>query len=180
MTPSTSTSASAARDRGGPVTPGSKRGRLLGLLVFLVLVFAASAIGSVFTSMGQPEWYDTLRKPEWTPPGWLFGPVWTALYLAMAIAAWRVWTRTGWSGLRGPLGLFFAQLVLNVAWSGIFFGLRMPGLAFFEIVMLAAAIAATSVAFWRVSRLAGWLMVPYLLWVLFASMLNLSIWQLNA
>jgi translocator protein len=168
------------RNGAGPVTPGTKRGRLLGLLVFLVIVFAASAIGSVFTSMGQPEWYDTLRKPDWTPAGWLFGPVWTALFLAMAIAAWRVWTRTGWAGLRGPLGLFFGQLALNVGWSGIFFGMRMPGLAFFEIVLLAVAIAATLVAFWRVSRLAGWLMVPYLLWVLFASALNLSIWQLNA
>jgi translocator protein len=177
--PSTHT-ASPDRAGAGPITPGTKRGRLFGLLVFLVIVVAASAIGSVFTSLGQPEWYDTLRKPEWTPPGWLFGPVWTALYLAMAIAAWRVWTRTGWAGLRRPLGIFFAQLVLNVAWSGIFFGLRMPGLAFFEIVLLAVAIAATLVAFGRVSRLAGWLMVPYLLWVLFAAALNLSIWQLNA
>jgi translocator protein len=172
--------ASPERGGDGPITPGTKRGRLLGLLVFLVLVFAASAIGSVLTAMGQPEWYDTLRKPEWTPPGWLFGPVWTALFFAMAIAAWRVWTRTGWAGIRGPLGLFLVQLALNVAWSGIFFGLRMPGLAFFAIVVLAAVIAATLVAFWRVSRLAGWLMVPYLLWVLFAAALNLSIWQLNS
>ncbi|MEW4570780.1 TspO/MBR family protein [Tautonia sp. JC769] len=153
----------------------------LGLVGFLVACFAAAGIGGVLTGQGTGPWYDSLAKPRWTPPSALFGPVWTALYAAMAVAAWLVWRRAGWSaGGRVPLVLFAVQLALNVAWSGLFFGLKRPDLAAFEIAILWVAILATLIAFFRVSRPAGWLMVPYLLWVTFASALNLAIWQLNA
>jgi tryptophan-rich sensory protein len=153
---------------------------VLSLIGFLLACFAAAGIGGAFTGQGLGPWYDSLDKPRWTPPSSLFGPVWTALYTAMGVAAWLVWRRAGWSGGRIPLGLFAVQLALNVAWSGLFFGLRRPDLAAFEIVILWVAILATLIAFFRVSRPAGVLMVPYLLWVSFATALNLAIWQLNA
>ena len=125
-------------------------------------------------------WYAALTKPSWTPPGWLFGPVWTVLYLGMAVAAWLVWRQKGLSAARGALTLFGVQLGLNVAWSWLFFGLRNPGLGFVDILSLWVAIAATLVAFWWRSVLAGLLFVPYLAWVTFAAVLNYSIWQSNA
>ena len=117
-----------------------------------------------------------LAKPSWTPPNWLFGPVWSCLYLGMAVAAWLVW-RQG-SGFL-PMALFATQLLLNAAWSWLFFALHIPGVAFVEIVLLWAAIAATTIVFWRRSILAGLLFVPYWAWVSYASVLNFSIWRLN-
>ncbi len=123
--------------------------------------------------------YLPLVKPAWTPPNWVFGPVWTALYLMMAVAAWRVWLAGPWRRTARPLGLFAVQLALNVLWSVLFFGLRMPGAALVEIGILWAAILATTLAFFRHCRLAGGLMVPYLLWVSYAVALNFELWRIN-
>jgi translocator protein len=154
-----------------------RRTQGLGLIAWLLLVALAAWFGSQFA---PGAWYQALEKPPWTPPGWLFGPVWTILYAMMGVAAWLVWRERGFSGAPAALGLFLLQLVLNAAWSWLFFGLRRPDLAALEILILWAAIAATIVAFWRVRPLAGWLLVPYLLWVSFAAALNVAIWRLNA
>jgi tryptophan-rich sensory protein len=126
------------------------------------------------------EWYAQLRKPTWNPPGWIFGPVWTALYTMMAIAAWLVWRRGGFAVRRVSLGLFLLQLLLNALWSPLFFGLHNPALAFVEIVMLWLAILATLLAFWKVRRGVGLLLAPYLAWVSFAAVLNFTLWRLNS
>jgi translocator protein len=155
---------------------------LLGLMGFIVLCFAAAGLGGYWTapSVSPGGWYYQIAKPSWTPPSWLFGPVWTALYLAMAVAGWLVWRRGGWAAHRGALALFLVQLALNAVWSGLFFGLHSPGLAMVEILLLWTAILLTARAFFRVSRLAGWLLVPYLLWVSFASVLTFAVWRLNS
>ncbi len=150
------------------------------LVASILLCFAAAGVGAAFTSMLVATWYQELVKPAWAPPDWVFGPVWTALYLSMAVAAWLVWKRYGFAGARGPLLLFAVQLALNAAWSGLFFGLRSPALALAEILLLLAAVAATALAFWQRSRVAGLLLVPYLLWATFATALNFTIWRLNA
>lgn len=152
----------------------------MGLVLFVAVCLGVAAMGSVATVPGVEGWYATLNKPPWTPPGWIFGPVWTLLYIAMAVAAWLVWRPQGWSGAKVPLTLFGVQLALNLAWSWLFFGLRSPGLGLADIILLWVAIAATLVVFWRRSKLAGALFVPYLAWVTFASGLNYSIWRLNA
>ncbi len=125
------------------------------------------------------EWYASLRRPSWNPPGWVFGPVWTALYAMMALAAWLVWKRGGFIQQRTALRLFLLQLALNAAWTPLFFGLHWPSVAFAEIVLLWLAIAATLAAFRRASRPAAWLLVPYLAWVSFAAFLNFTLWRLN-
>ena len=158
--------------------------RGLGVLaVSLAACFAAAWFGNQFTGPAIPTWYATLDKPSWTPPNWLFGPVWTLLYVSMAVAAWLVWrarsTGRARLPLRLPLGLFAAQLALNALWSYVFFGLRAPGPAFAEIVLLWLAILATALAFGRLSRAAGLLMIPYLLWVTYAAALNFQIWRMN-
>lgn len=147
------------------------------LVIFLVACFAVAALGSLATSPEIPGWYATLSKPSWTPPSWLFGPVWTTLYAMMAVAAWLVWRRDGWGG---AITFFIVQLVLNLAWSFIFFKFHSPGLAFIEIVLLWTAIVATTVKFAGVAQTAALLLVPYLLWVTFAAALNFSIWRLNS
>jgi benzodiazapine receptor len=152
----------------------------VGLALSVVVCFAVAGVGSLFTRPAIEGWYAALRKPFWTPPNWIFGPVWSALYLGMAIAAWLVWRRAGFAGARLPLTLFALQLVLNLAWAGVFFGLRIPGAAFAEIVLLWLFILVTTAAFWPLSRAAAWLMVPYLLWVTYAAALNYAIWRLNA
>ena len=151
----------------------------VGLVVCVAICFAAAGLGSLFARPVIGSWYSLLHKPPWTPPNWVFGPVWSALYLCMAIAAWLVWRRAGLSGAKLPLALFAIQLVFNVTWSGIFFGLRMPGVAFVEIVFLWLFILATTAAFWPFSRVAAWLMAPYLLWVTFAAALNYEFWRRN-
>ncbi|MGD8240907.1 MAG: tryptophan-rich sensory protein [Armatimonadota bacterium] len=152
----------------------------LGLGVAVVVCFGASALGAVYTGRSIPDWYATLQKPAWTPPGWVFGPVWTALYVSMAVAAWVVWRQKGFAGSGLPMGLFAVQLLLNAAWSPVFFGCRMPGAAFGVIVLLWVAILATIAAFWRASPVAAALLVPYQAWVTFAAALNYAIWRLNA
>lgn len=153
---------------------------MLALIVLLAVCFGAAAAGGAATYPNVEGWYRLLAKPSWTPPDWLFGPVWTALYASMAVAAWLVWRRRGLAGARGAWALFAVQLALNVGWSWLFFGLRSPGLALLEIVVLLVAIAATLAAFWRRSLAAGLLLVPYLGWVGFAALLNFAIWMMNA
>ena len=144
----------------------------------MVVCLGAAGIGSLLTTPSLRPWYEGLSKPRWNPPNWLFGPVWTILYLAMAIAAWLVWRKVGLAA--APMQLFLLQLLLNVAWSGLFFRLRSPGLAFIEIVVLWFAILETTIEFWRAVPAAGWLLLPYLIWVGYATALNFSIWRLNA
>lgn len=155
------------------MSPGKN---ILGLCGWLLLCFAAAAGGAWFM---PGEWYAALRKPAWNPPGWLFGPVWTALYTMMAVAAWLVWRQGGWAKQRRPLLIFLAQLALNALWTPLFFGLHQPGVAFAEIILLWLAIAWTIAAFWREHRLAAGLLAPYLAWVSFAAVLNGTLWRLN-
>lgn len=147
---------------------------------FVILCESIGVIGSVFTASSIPTWYATLVKPELAPPNWIFGPVWTTLYALMGIAAFLVW-RNGWwnRNVKIALGVFVAQLLLNLLWSIIFFGLQAPLAAFIEIIILWCAIAATILAFARISKSAAWLLVPYLVWVSFAGYLNYMLWALN-
>jgi tryptophan-rich sensory protein len=149
----------------------------IALTAFLVACFAVATIGGVVTQASVDTWYPTLAKPAFTPPDWVFGPVWTVLYAMMALAAWLAWRRIGWQGW--ALVLFFAQLALNLLWSILFFGLHLVVLALVDIVVLVLLIALTTVAFWRIDRRAGLLLVPYLLWVVYASALNGAIWRMN-
>jgi len=149
------------------------------LAAFVGACFLAAGVGSVWSPQRQETsaWYDSLRRPAFTPPGWLFGPVWTVLYFLMALAAWLVWRKAGFGR---PVAIFAVQLALNACWTVLFFGLRRPDLAFAEIVILWAAIVATMVTFARVCRPAAWLLAPYLAWVSFAAVLNAAFWRLNA
>ena len=149
---------------------------VLGLAAFVVLCFGVSALGGMATAPALAEWYPALDKPEWTPPGWVFGPVWTLLYPMVAVAGWLAW-REGRARF-GPL-VYLLQLALNAAWPWLFFARRRPDLAFACIVALSVAILATIAAFWRLSRGAALLLVPYLAWVCFAAALNHAIWRLN-
>jgi translocator protein len=148
-------------------------GVLVGLIV---LCLGAGFVASFATMQSVIEWYPTLNKPSWTPPNWLFAPVWTVLYIMMAVAAWLVW-RAG--DAKTALILFAAQLLLNLAWSFLFFGARSPGLGLIDIALMWIAIAVTIFAFAMRSRLAAFLMVPYLCWVSLATALNASIYMLN-
>jgi translocator protein len=153
----------------------SKR-QWLGLAAWLAVSFAAAAIGGAVTA---PEFYESLRKPDWAPPSELFGPVWTVLYALIGIAAWLVWRQGGFSAARGALTLFLIQHALNALWSWLFFGVQDAGLAFAEIVVLWLLIVATTVAFARHNRIAALLLVPYLLWVTYAAALNFALWRMN-
>ncbi len=155
------------------------RGDILGLVGFFIVCFAIAGIGGAVTAGSVDTWYRTLDKPSFTPPDWVFGPAWSILYAAMAVAAWRVWRRTGFTGGRTALTLFAVQLLLNAAWSILFFGGHYTGLALADILLLWLAIVATAFAFWRIDRVAGFLFVPYVLWVGYAAALNLTIWLLN-
>jgi benzodiazapine receptor len=157
------------------------RGRsIAGLVVCLAACFGAAAVGSLFTGASVSEWYPTLQRPSWTPPPWIFGPVWTLLYALMAVAAWLVWRKGGWAGARAALALFAGQLALNAVWSPLFFGLHSPGIAMLDLALLWIAIVATTAAFWRHSRAAAGLMAPYLAWSTFAAALNFAIWRMNS
>lgn len=156
----------------------SKLRLTLGLIGWFIVSFAASAVGAV-ASIQAKSFYSQLAQPEWAPPAFLFGPVWTALYALMAIAAWLVWRSGGFRSNRFALSLFLVQLALNALWSWLFFAWQRGALAFVDIVLLWILIVATLVSFWRVRPLAGALLIPYLLWVSFASALNYSLWQLN-
>ncbi len=149
------------------------------LVLFVVACIAISGLGALFTAGSVQQWYPALQKPVWTPPSWLFGPVWTILYLMMAVAAWLVWRRRKSVHVKGALGLFFIQLAINAAWSPLFFGLQNPLAGLLNIALLWAAILATLIAFRRISSTAAALLVPYWLWVSYASALNFAIWNLN-
>ena len=151
----------------------------VGLVVFVLICFAVAGLGGLVTASNIPNWYAGIAKPTWNPPNWIFGPVWSCLYLMMAVSAWLVWRQVGLAGTKLPLALFAVQLGLNSLWSILFFGLHSPGMAAVDIVLLWTAILATLVAFWKRSRWAGILLVPYLAWVSFAAVLNLVIWRMN-
>jgi benzodiazapine receptor len=149
-------------------------------LVSIAIALAVGAVGGWATASSVTTWYATLEKPAFNPPNYLFGPVWTALYILMAVAAWLVWRAEPADGRRRTaLRLYAVQLALNLAWSVIFFGLRRPDLALVEVLVLFAAILGAARAFARVDRRAGWMLVPYAAWVAFATLLNFEIWRLN-
>lgn len=150
------------------------------LLVCMVLPQLAGFIGSIFTTPNIPTWYEGLTKPELAPPNWVFFPVWTILFLMMGVALYLVWREgvSKWS-VKIALTFFFVQLALNTLWSIIFFGMQNPGLALIEIAFLWSAIALTIYTFFKVNKFAAYLLIPYLLWVSFASYLNYMIWVLN-
>ena len=153
--------------------------RWIGFAVIVAICLGAGGLGAIVTTPEIEGWYRTLQKPTWIPPDSVFGPVWTTLYVLMAIAAWLVWKPAGSKAAAMPLAFFGAQLLLNVSWSWIFFGMHQPAWAFVEIVILWLAILATTAAFFRCLKAAGWLLVPYLAWVSFAGVLNFTIWRMN-
>ena len=143
------------------------------LVASLALVFAVATVGGLVSASGLRHWYDGLEKAPWNPPGWVFGPAWTVFYVLMAVAAWLV-ARAGLeeTSVRTALVLYVSQLALNLAWSLLFFAARSPGWALVDIVALDVLVAVTLVAFWRIEPVAGWLLLPYLAWIVFATSLN--------
>lgn len=152
--------------------------QLAGFAGWLLLTLATGALGAI-ASVDAAGFYAQLVRPSWAPPAWLFGPAWTLLFLLMAVAAWLVWRRAGFRGARGALWLFIGHLGVNALWSWLFFYWKLGAASFIEVLLLWALILATLVAFWRRSRLAGVMLLPYLGWVSFASALNYACWQLN-
>ena len=153
--------------------------RWVGLLFWMVLCFAVAGLGARWTAGEVTGWYTTLKRPAMAPPNWVFGPVWTLLYALMAVAAWRVWLAEPSRARTLALALFLAQLVLNLAWSWIFFRSHAMGAALVEVAVLWLAIGGTTAAFSRVTPFGAWLMIPYLAWVSFAAALNAAFWRLN-
>lgn len=156
----------------------SKQKQIIGLAGWLLASFIAAAIGAA-ASVNAGPFYIQLVRPDWAPPAWIFGPVWTVLYVLMAVAAWLVWRAGGFRAARSALSLFLVQLAFNAPWSWLFFAWHRGALAFADILMLWALIVATLIAFSRIRRLAGALLAPYLAWVSFAAVLNYFMWQLN-
>jgi benzodiazapine receptor len=156
----------------------SKQKQFIGLAVWLLLSFAASAIGAI-ASIQAKAFYGQLIQPSWAPPPTIFGPVWTVLFALMGIAAWLVWRSEGFRRNRQALALFLIQLFFNALWSWLFFAWKLGALAFADILLLWLLITTTLVLFWRIRPLAGALLIPYLLWVSFAAALNYALWQLN-
>lgn len=153
--------------------------QVAGWMVWVVVTLAAGWIGSALSGAMESQFYQQLVRPDWAPPPSVFGPVWTALYILMGTAAWLVWRERGFARARFPLVLYLVHLVFNAAWTGIFFGLEAPGWALVEILLLLAMIVALVVLFFRVHAVAGVLLVPYLLWVCFATALTYSLWSMN-
>ncbi|MBU6301482.1 MAG: tryptophan-rich sensory protein [Verrucomicrobia bacterium] len=156
--------------------PPSRPLQALALAGWVALCFAAAATAAFVSKDG---WYQALAKPSWNPPSRVFAPVWTTLYFLMAVSAWLVWRQGGWRGQARALGAFLVQWALNALWTPLFFGLHRPDLAMLDIAALWIALALTLALFWKVSRLAAALLVPYLGWVGFAAALNFAIWRLN-
>jgi tryptophan-rich sensory protein len=159
----------------------TQKSSIVALVIALAVPFGVAVIGGIATGSSVSTWYPTLTKPAWTPPAWVFGPVWTLLYLMMGVASWLVWQKRGQNEaqVRRALGWYGLQLSLNLGWSLIFFGLQQVGLALIEIVALWSALLITIIKFGRIRRDAAWLLLPYLLWTTFATALNASIWWLN-
>ncbi len=169
----------AVRVYASPASVPERRAHWLVLIVLLGLCFGASWLGGMATESGLP-WYTTLAKPVWTPPSEVFTPIWLLLYALMAVAGWLVWKRVGGTAAgRGPIALFLLQLLLNVGWSFAFFGSQSTALGLGVIALLWVAIALTAWVFYGVDQMAGFLMMPYLLWVTFAFALNFAIWRMN-
>jgi tryptophan-rich sensory protein len=160
------------------MAPMTRQKQIAGLVAWLLVSFVAAAIGGAASIQASP-FYSQLARPDWAPPSSVFGPVWSVLYVAMGIAAWLVWRVGGFRAAKSAMTLFLLQLALNALWSWLFFGWHRGAWAFADILVLAMAIVATVIAFWRITPAAGALLVPYLLWVSFASVLNYSVWQLN-
>jgi benzodiazapine receptor len=161
------------------VQPGAPPGQWRALLVVALAVIATGVAGG-FASTDAREFYAQLARPAWAPPAQVFGPVWTLLYLIMGFAAWCVWRARGRFALaRLPLTLFFVQLAVNALWSWLFFRWRLGGPALFDVALLWMLLVATVAAFWQVRRLAGLLMLPYLLWTAYATALTAAVWRLN-
>tara|TARA_R110000868_G_scaffold410585_1_gene699168 strand:+ start:605 stop:1090 length:486 start_codon:yes stop_codon:yes gene_type:complete len=158
----------------------SQTKNIAGLAAFLALSFVVSGIGGAITASSVGTWYQTLIKPPFNPPDWLFAPVWTTLFVLMAVAGWRVWRKVGFSGASLAFAAYGFQLALNLTWSGVFFGLQLVGWALVEMVVFFVAIIATGWLFRPVDKLAAFLFVPYGLWVAFALALNTAIWILNS
>ena len=150
----------------------------LGLAGWLLASFAAAGMGGL-ASVNAAGFYGDLVRPPWAPPAWLFGPVWSVLFLLMGVAAWLVWRDHGFRGAGAALKLYLAQLLANALWSWLFFAWRQGAFAFAEVTVLWLLIAATIFSFWRLHRLAALLLVPYLAWVSFAAALNFVLWRLN-
>jgi tryptophan-rich sensory protein len=161
------------------MNPRNRAMDLIALALFVALCLGVGALGAAVTQTSVATWYANLVKPSFTPPDRVFGPVWTVLYLLMAIAAWRVWRSADRDTTRGPLTLFALQLALNLGWSVVFFGLQKIGAAVATIFVLDVGVVVTMLAFRTVDRPAALLMVPYLGWVAFATLLNIALWRLN-
>ena len=156
----------------------SKRTQVFGLLAWLAVTFVAAGVGAG-ASINAQSFYIQLVQPGWAPPGFVFPPVWTVLYTLMGLAAWLVWREGGLKNTRAALSLYLIQLVCNALWSWLFFVWNLGLLSFLEILSLLALILATTMSFWRIKPLAGALLMPYLLWVIFAAFLNYSLWRMN-
>ncbi len=154
-------------------------GDYIRLTVSIIVCFLPGVVGGIGMSGGTGEWYQQLTKPALNPPGWVFGPVWTLLYLLMGIALYLVWSRAGEPGVTLAVGIFAVQLVLNALWTPAFFGMQSPRLGLVVILPLLALIAFGTALFWRIRALAGLLLVPYLAWTSFATYLNFALWWLN-
>lgn len=161
-----------------PMTRLVARKQVLGLAGWLLATFVTGGIGAI-ASVSAASFYAQLSQPSWAPPAWLFGPVWSGLYVLMGIAAWLVWREHGFRGASTALKLFVVQLFANALWTWLFFVWRQGALSLVEIVALWLLIASTILAFWRLHRLAALLLVPYLAWVSFAAALTLALWRLN-
>jgi len=160
-------------------SPRTRSRDLAGLGAFVAICAVVSAIGGWVTSGSVDTWYPALQKPSFNPPGWVFAPVWTLLYLMIAFAGWRAWRSCAPDRVRTAMLVYSAQLALNLAWSFVFFGGQMIGAALAVILLLLAAIVVNAALFWRADGVAGWLLLPYAAWVGFAAVLNFALWKLN-
>lgn len=156
-----------------------RRRDLKALAAFLVICLVVYGANGLVTAISVEGWYQALEKPPFNPPDWVFGPVWALLFLFMAVAGWRVWRSDPWPATRPALTAWAVQLGLNLGWSVLFFGLQAMGAALVEIILLLAAIVATTVLMWRHDRVAGLLFLPYMAWVAFAAVLNAALYTLN-
>lgn len=155
------------------------RTRVFALIAFMVLCLIISAFGGAVTATSVNDWYATLNKPFFNPPNWLFAPVWTVIYFMIAFSGWRVWLTNGFAHTKVAFGIYGAQLALNLAWSFLFFGAQSPLLGLIDIIALLILIVINTIVFLRLDRLAGLLLLPYVVWVGFATLLNAAIWHLN-
>jgi benzodiazapine receptor len=153
---------------------------ILKLAISIIICLAAGFIGSIFTNRQIPTWYAALKKPSFSPPNWLFGPVWTALFILMGISLFLVWRKgLSYDGVKIAIIIFGIQLILNILWSILFFGFKSPLAGFIEIIILWILILITILVFYPIAKPAALLLLPYILWVSFASILNFSLWRLN-